>query len=810
MENNKRIMYFILSFPFIDVITALITRNLNLGITPGIIIKSIFLLFLSIYIIYTKSKYKKLSIIMLTTILLYFIGYFAFKPEILEEQFIFKELQYLFRLIYFPITFLGLLCYFDENNFNKDLIKNMLFKSLIIYFFLLIIPLITGTAYNTYPVDWKGYVGWFYAGNEVANIMILLLPAAYFIIDRNDYSFLILFPIYLIALSIGTKVATFGSLIVAIITLIYYLLKKNFKKIIYALLTLIVVSLMIPKSYAVYNYKFSYSEVEPLIIEENNIEEINKINNNINKFYNKNKATKVLKNLLNGRDMLLANTLSIYNDNKNDSNIWFGIGFSNTKTINNNNVARLIEIDILDGNFHYGLMGLIIMLSPLLISTYLIIISRRKVTIDALYFILIILLLCGISTFSGHVLASPAVSIYLVLYLLLLLNEFYIFKHNDKIQKKISILALHMGHGGIEKSICNQANMLSKEYEVEIASLYKLSDNIPYELNKQVKLMYLSNLKPNRKEFKLALKSKNPFKIIKEGVKAIYILYQKKSLIIKYIYNSNSRIIISTRIDFTKHLNNYGDNNTIKIAEEHVYHNNSQKYINKLKRNLTNIDYLIPSSKYLTNDYKNFYKNERVKIIYIPQIIDFIPENTNSCNNYNIISVGRLSKEKGFEDLIKIMKLINDKNKSIKLTLVGDGPERENLEKLIKEYNLKNIKLKGFLDAKQLRKEYQKASLYIMTSFEESFGLVLIEALAYGIPCFAFDSALGAKEIINKSNGKLIHNRDIDLMASEVLNYFKEDNHQEMINSAKKTALNYRYDKVQSEWLKFINNIVED
>ena len=111
---------------------------------------------------------------------------------------------------------------------------------------------------------------------------------------------------------------------------------------------------------------------------------------------------------------------------------------------------------------------------------------------------------------------------------------------------------------------------------------------------------------------------------------------------------------------------------------------------------------------------------------------------------------------------------------------------------------------------KQLRKEYQKASLYIMTSFEESFGLVLIEALAYGIPCFAFDSALGAKEIINKSNGKLIHNRDIDLMASEVLNYFKEDNHQEMINSAKKTALNYRYDKVQSEWLKFINNIVED
>ena len=64
--------------------------------------------------------------------------------------------------------------------------------------------------------------------------------------------------------------------------------------------------------------------------------------------------------------------------------------------------------------------------------------------------------------------------------------------------KKISILALHLGYGGIEKSIVSLANILCTRYEVEIASCYRLYDTSAFELDPRVKVKYLiKDLKPN-------------------------------------------------------------------------------------------------------------------------------------------------------------------------------------------------------------------------------------------------------------------------------------------------------------------------
>ena len=95
-------------------------------------------------------------------------------------------------------------------------------------------------------------------------------------------------------------------------------------------------------------------------------------------FYNRNQLSKIIKPLISGRDMLLANTLSVYNDINDDSNIWFGIGFSNTEKVNNTNIARLIEIDICDLYFHFGILGLLVSLYPILFIGYLIFTNFKK------------------------------------------------------------------------------------------------------------------------------------------------------------------------------------------------------------------------------------------------------------------------------------------------------------------------------------------------------------------------------------------------------------------------------------------------
>ena len=75
--------------------------------------------------------------------------------------------------------------------------------------------------------------------------------------------------------------------------------------------------------------------------------------------------------------------------------------------------------------------------------------------------------------------------------------------------KKITILALHLGYGGIENAIATLANLLSKDYEVEIISTYKLYSEPVFKINDNVKITYLmENIKPNKKELDYYKKNK--------------------------------------------------------------------------------------------------------------------------------------------------------------------------------------------------------------------------------------------------------------------------------------------------------------
>ena len=91
--------------------------------------------------------------------------------------------------------------------------------------------------------------------------------------------------------------------------------------------------------------------------------------------------------------------------------------------------------------------------------------------------------------------------------------------------KKVAILSLHLGFGGIEKSVAALANLLSEKYEVEIACTYKLYEKSVFEINDNVKIKYLvPDLKPNREEVKSALRKKNIIKLFKEGIVSVKVL----------------------------------------------------------------------------------------------------------------------------------------------------------------------------------------------------------------------------------------------------------------------------------------------
>lgn len=393
--------------------------------------------------------------------------------------------------------------------------------------------------------------------------------------------------------------------------------------------------------------------------------------------------------------------------------------------------------------------------------------------------------------------------------------------------KKVLILALHLGYGGVEKTITSLANSLIKNtnYEVEIASIYNLYGNPVYDLNDKVKVTYLidsdlplkvSKYKNLLFRFHFLTLTKLLFKdyISKAKFKELFndslgiLMYSKRSKVIKKLLKeTDADVIISTRIFLNELLSLYAKDNVLKIGWEHNHHHNDLKYATDVVRSAKNLDYLVLVSKSLQKFYRKKLATYKCKCVYIPNAIENIPKTKSPLTSNHLISVGRLAPEKGYLDLLKIFNDLKKKKFTWHLDIVGDGNERTKLEKYIKDNNLTNdVTLHGFKSSTEIEHLMRKASIYVMTSYTESFGIVLLEAMSNGLPCLAFDSAEGAKEIITSGlDGYLIKHRNFKVMEKKILDLAKDlDKRKELGKNGRCKVKEYVSDKVVEKWQKII------
>ena len=375
--------------------------------------------------------------------------------------------------------------------------------------------------------------------------------------------------------------------------------------------------------------------------------------------------------------------------------------------------------------------------------------------------------------------------------------------------KKVSILSLHLGYGGIEKSVVALANMLSSKYDVEIACCYQLYEKSVFPLDQKVKVQYLNDqtIIPNKSSFQEALHSRNIIKIIKEGFFAVKVLYFRKKSIVDYIKKCDSDIIISTRDIFNTWLGSYGKKGILKIGWEHNHFHNNLKYANKVVSSVLKLDYFVLVSEELKKYYEERLKNTSCTCITIPNCIELLPEKISKLNDKRLLSVGRLSSEKGYMDLLRIYNSFQKKNKDWVLDIVGDGVEKSELERYIQDHHLEEkVTLHGFQGKDVIEKIMLSSSIYLMSSYTESFGIVLIEAMSYGIPCIAFDSAEGARDIIKDGvNGYLISNRNDEEMIQKIERLVSDDSLRiKMGKEARSSVKKYTSDVVKEEWFKLL------
>lgn len=173
-----------------------------------------------------------------------------------------------------------------------------------------------------------------------------------------------------------------------------------------------------------------------------------------------------------------------------------------------------------------------------------------------------------------------------------------------------------------------------------------------------------------------------------------------------------------------------------------------------------------------------------------------------------IIYVGRIDyNQKRVIRILDIWNLIQANNKEWQLTIIGDGPEKKNLEEYAQKINLQNVYFEGF---KSPKKYYERARIIILTSEYEGFPLVLAEAMAFGLVPIVYGSYSAAYDIINNNNGSIIeyNNRQFpkDIFASQMQKIMNND--QLYLNMAKQAIIEskkYSTDSIYLSWEKTIN-----
>ncbi len=199
------------------------------------------------------------------------------------------------------------------------------------------------------------------------------------------------------------------------------------------------------------------------------------------------------------------------------------------------------------------------------------------------------------------------------------------------------------------------------------------------------------------------------------------------------------------------------------------------KYRKEIDEIMYNAKIIIPVSNFQRNNVISKYKKYEGKIItvYNGVKIDNFCENycsiyKENMNTYYIVYVGNLVKLKGLEVLIKAFSLLSKKHQ-IRLDIFGTGKEENKYRALVKKLSLsESVIFKGFIENRLLPEVLAKYSLLVLPSYFETFGIVLIEAMACGLPVVA--SNVGAIPEIVKSEevGILVKPGDYNLMSEAI------------------------------------------
>ncbi|MBZ5749696.1 glycosyltransferase [Metabacillus rhizolycopersici] len=355
--------------------------------------------------------------------------------------------------------------------------------------------------------------------------------------------------------------------------------------------------------------------------------------------------------------------------------------------------------------------------------------------------------------------------------------------------KKLLFVIDSLTIGGAEKSLVSLLNLIdASKYDIDLLLIKRggdLEKYLPSNINILPVPKYFSSIGNNftfknlyyRSKTSLNLRVNNYKKNVLHSEQVVYKSINKNIRPLNKMYD--------VAIAYSQGMPTYLTANKVKASKKLAWINTD--YVNTLYdkdfdyKSYSKIDNIIAVSEHTKNSVSQLREEYKDKVDLILDIVDpnmiykmSLEEDAGEFDKslVNILTVGRLVTAKGYEKAIEVAKLLKNSGYKFRWFSVGEGPERNKLQKLIEEYELNDYFI---LLGKKINPYIymRKCDIYVQTSLKEGFGLTVSEAkiLKRPIVCTSFPTA---KEIIQHEVDGLIVKHDIESIFNGVKKYLDE------------------------------------
>ena len=390
-----------------------------------------------------------------------------------------------------------------------------------------------------------------------------------------------------------------------------------------------------------------------------------------------------------------------------------------------------------------------------------------------------------------------------------MLNRFNQFMNNKKYKICYCAPAIYSA-GGVERVVSVKASYFAEvyHYDVTIIVTEGKGRDCFFPLSDMVKVINLN------------LGFEELWKV--SFIKKVFLYFKKQYKYRRMLKSELMRIrpditisVLRREINF---INSISDGSH-KIGELHVNRSNYRNFtsrdssalkrifarfwMNDLLKHLRKLDRMVV----LTEDAKKDWP-ELSNVTLIPDPIPFKVDQVSTLSSKRVISIGRYAYEKGNDLLLKAWSIVEKSCKDWTLDIYGMGNQMP-YKDLMRELNIDEARCHLHGSLTNVKEAYLDSAIFTLPSRFEGFGLVIIEAMACGVPVVAFDCENGPRNIVtNNQDGILVKPFDVDEYAASLLRLMRDDQlRAQMGNRAYESSKRYSIEDIAQQWKDLFDEI---